>query len=135
MKTQNLVAMSSVIGLLLALVAFFGVHAAETRPPVYVVIEVDEIADTEEFKETLFKLTPSVVVEAKVDDARFLALSQRITALDGPAPKFLAIVAFQNVEKAQTFHENMKEILVTRPKPTKSRSFIVDNANSGVRPF
>ena len=134
MKPQYLVAMSSVIGLLLALVAVFGLHA-ETRPPVYVVIEVDEIADTEEFEESLFKLTPYGVVEAKVADARFLALSQRITALDGPAPKFLAIVAFQNVEKAKTFHENMKDILVTRPKPTKSRSFIVDNANSGVRPF
>lgn len=133
MKTRCLVAMSPVIGLLLGLVTVFGLRA-ETRPPVYVVIEADEITDAEGFKETLTKLTPYGVVEAKVADARVLALTQDITALDGPAPKFIAIVAVPNVEKAKTFHDNMKDIMATRPKPTKSRSFIVDNANSGIRP-
>ena len=61
-------------------------------------------------------------------------LTQHITALDGPAPKFVAIVAIPNVEKAKTFHDNMKDIMATRPKPTKSRSFIVDNAIPGFAP-
>jgi hypothetical protein len=48
-ETQCLVAMSPVIGLLLGLVAVFGLRA-KTTPPVYVVIEADEITDAEDFK-------------------------------------------------------------------------------------
>jgi hypothetical protein len=66
MKTQCLVAMSPVIGLLLGLVAVFGLRA-KTTPPVYAVIEADEITDAEDFKESLIKLTPYGVVESKVE--------------------------------------------------------------------
>jgi xanthosine utilization system XapX-like protein len=134
MKIQRSATMSLVAGLLLGSVTVF-VPRAATAPPVFVVIEANEISDAEGFKEDYIKLVPPGVVEAKFADARVLALSQDIIALDGPAPKFIAILALPNVVKAKVFSENMKEIRKTRRKTTKSRSFIVDNANSEVRPF
>jgi len=134
MKFQRLAAIVLVMGLLFNSAAIVGLRA-EIRAPVYVVIEADEITDAEGFRESYIKLIPPGVVETKFADGRVLALSQNITALDGPAPKFIAILAFPNVEKANAFNENMKDITTTRQKNTKTRSFIVDNTNTGVRPF
>jgi uncharacterized protein (DUF1330 family) len=134
MKVQRAAAISLVIGLVFSSVAVFGLHA-ETGSPIYIVIEANEIADVDSFKESYIKLVPPAVVEAKFADGRVLALTQSITALDGPAPKFIAILAFPSVEKARAFHENMKDMMAPSQKNTKSRSFIIDNINTGVRPF
>ena len=134
MKVQRLAAMSLVMGLLFSTVAVFGPRA-ETGSTVYIVIEANEITDAESFKESYIKLVPPGVVEAKFADGRVLALSQNITALDGAAPKFIAIIAFPNVEKANAFYENMKDMMAPSQKNTKSRFFIIDNINTGVRHF
>jgi hypothetical protein len=60
-EKQCLVAMSPIIGLLLGPVAVFGLRA-KTTPPVYVVIEADEITDVETQK------VPQVVKERWVPD-------------------------------------------------------------------
>src|SRR5262249_35824269 len=93
MKFQRLAARVLVMGLLFNSAAIVGLRA-EIRAPVYVVIEADEITDAEGFRESYIKLIPPGVVETKFADGRVLALSQNITALDGPAPKFIAILAF-----------------------------------------
>jgi uncharacterized protein (DUF1330 family) len=49
-----------------------------------------------------------------------------VTALDGTAPKFFVIIAFDNVEKAKAYSDNMKKTPAMRIKTTKSRSFIVE---------
>jgi uncharacterized protein (DUF1330 family) len=132
MKVQRATAISLVMGLLFSPV--LGLRA-ETGSPVYVVIEANEITDAESFKESYVKLVPPGVVEAKFADGRVLALTQNITALDGPAPKFIAILAFPNAEKANAFYENMKDMMAPSQKNTKSRFFIIDNINTGVRHF
>jgi uncharacterized protein (DUF1330 family) len=65
-------------------------------------------------------------VEVKAADGRYLAHTENIIALDGTAPKAVAIIAFDSVEKAKAYSDNMKEATAMRIKATKSRSFIVE---------
>jgi uncharacterized protein (DUF1330 family) len=81
---------------------FGGLHAQTKPPPVYVVMEINEITDADSFK-ALIKTRPAGVVEAKVSDGRYLARTANITALDGTAPKFFVIIAFDNLEKAKAY--------------------------------
>jgi uncharacterized protein (DUF1330 family) len=124
MKIQYAVALVFATGLGLGAVAIRGLHA-QTKPPVYVVMEINEITDADGFK-ALLKTDPSSVVEAKDSDGRYLARTENVTALDGTAPKFFVIIAFDNVEKAKAYSDNMKKTTAMRIKTTKSRSFIVE---------
>jgi uncharacterized protein (DUF1330 family) len=124
MKIQYAVALAAATGLGLGAVAIRGLHA-QTKPPVYVVMEINEITDADGFK-ALLKTGPSSVVEVKDSDGRYLARTENVTALDGTAPKFFVIIAFDNVEKAKAYTDNMKETTAMRIKTTKSRSFIVE---------
>ena len=118
-------ALTITIALLLGAAAIYGLRAA-TVPPVYLVIAVEEVTDSEAFKRDFVGKGPAGIVEAKFADARFLARTGNIVPLDGPAPKFLVILSFQSMEKAQAYNASMKELTALRLKSTKSRSFIVE---------
>jgi uncharacterized protein (DUF1330 family) len=124
MKIRYVVTLAAAIGLGLGSVAFQGLHA-QAKPPVYVVIEIDEITDIDGFK-ALLKMAPSNVVEVKDADGRYLVRTENITALDGTAPKRFLIIAFDNIKKAKAFSDKTKETAAMRIKTTKSRSFIVE---------
>ena len=124
MRIQYAVALVVATGLGIGAVAIRGLHA-QTKPPVYVVMEINEITDADGFK-ALLKTDPSSVVEAKDSDGRYLARTENVTALDGTAPKFFVIIAFDNLEKAKAYSDNMKETSAMRIKTTKSRSFVVE---------
>jgi uncharacterized protein (DUF1330 family) len=124
MKIQYVVALAIATGLGLGSVAIRGLHA-QSKSPVYVVIEINEISDVEGFKAFL-KMDPSNVVEVKDADGRYLVRTENITALDGTAPKRFAIIAFDNAAKAKAYNDNIKEAAAIRIKTTKSRSFIVE---------
>jgi uncharacterized protein (DUF1330 family) len=123
MKIRYAVTFSIAIGLGLGVIATRGL-AAPTRT-FYVVIEVDEITDADQF-EALKKIASRGVVDAKFADGRYLAHTSNVTALDGTAPKEIAIIAFDNEAKAKAFYDGSKEITALRMKATKSRSFIVE---------
>jgi len=123
MKIRYAVTFSIAIGLGLGVIATRGL-AAPTRT-FNVVIEVDEITDADQF-EALKKIASRGVVDAKFADGRYLAHTSNVTALDGTAPKAFAIIAFDSVEKAKGYSDNMKETTAMRIKATKSRSFIVE---------
>jgi uncharacterized protein (DUF1330 family) len=114
----------------LALVAFVsavatrGLHA-RTTPPVYVVVEVDEITDANGF-EALRKADDASAIEVQFEDGRYLARTENVTALDGSAPKFFVFIAFDNITKAKTFVDSIKATTALRTRVTKSRSFIVE---------
>jgi uncharacterized protein (DUF1330 family) len=114
----------------LALVAFVsavatrGLHA-RTTPPVYVVVEVDEITDANGF-EALRKADDASAIEVQFEDGRYLARTENVTALDGSAPKFFVFIAFDNITKAKTFVDSIKATTGLRTRVTKSRSFIVE---------
>ena len=124
MKFKRPLIVSFVIGLMAGSGAIFALHAAAV-PPTYVVIEVDEVADMQAFTDGYVKMGPAAVAEAKMADGRYLVRRGDITALDGDAPKFFVLLAFQNIDKAKAYHASMKELTATRLKLTKSRSFMV----------
>jgi uncharacterized protein (DUF1330 family) len=99
--------------------------AARSKPPVYVVVDIDEITDAEGFK-ALLKTIPANTAAVKMSDGRYLARTENITALDGTAPKAFAIIAFDSVEKAKAYYDNMRDTTAMRIKVTRSRSFILD---------
>jgi uncharacterized protein (DUF1330 family) len=113
------------IGLGLGAVAVRGLHARTSTPPVYVVVEVDEIIDADGF-ESLRQTADAAVVEVQFEDGRYLARTENVTALDGSPPKFFALIAFDNMTKAKAFNDSMKKTTALRTKVTKSRSFIVE---------
>jgi uncharacterized protein (DUF1330 family) len=106
-------------------VAIRGLDARTTTPPVYVVVEIDEITDANGF-EALRKTADITVVEVQSEDGRYFASTENVTALDGSAPKFFALIGFDNMTKAKNFNDNVKKITALRTRATKSRSFIVE---------
>jgi uncharacterized protein (DUF1330 family) len=106
-------------------IAIRGPDARTTTPPVYVVVEIDEITDANGF-EALRQTADATVVEVQFEDGRYFARTEKVTALDGSAPKFFAFIAFDNITKAKAFYESMKNNTALRTRVTKSRSFIVE---------
>jgi uncharacterized protein (DUF1330 family) len=111
------------IGLGFGAVAIRG--ARTTTPPVYVVVEIDEITDANGF-EALRQTADTTAVEVQSEDGRYFARTENVTALDGSAPKVFAFIAFDNTTKAKAFNDSMKNTTALRTRVTKSRSFIVE---------
>ena len=125
MKIHYALPLAIAIGFGFGAVAIQGLHACTTTPPVYVVVEIDEITDVSGF-EALRHTADATAVEVQFEDGRYFARTENVTALDGSAPKFFALIAFDNMTKAKTFSESMKSNTALRTKATKSRSFIVE---------
>ena len=123
MKILYATTLALAIGLGLGVIATRGL-AAPTRS-VYVVVELDEITNADQY-EALKKMGPKAAVETQFADGRYLARTENVTALDGTAPKAIAIIAFDNDAKAKAYYQNSKEITAMRMKAAKSRSFIVE---------
>jgi uncharacterized protein (DUF1330 family) len=105
-----------------------GLRARATTPPVYVVVEVDEVTDANGF-EALRQTAAATAVEVQFEDGRYFASTEKVTALDGSAPKFFAFIAFDNMTKAKAFDDSMKKTTALRTGATKSRSFIVEGTS------
>ena len=108
-----------------AATAVSGLYAATTKP-VFVVMEIDEITDADGFKNTFQRRDVRTAVEAMVEDGRYLVRTDKAIALDGAAPKSFIVISFQNMKKAKSYSDAMKEFTAARIKTTKSRSFIVE---------
>jgi uncharacterized protein (DUF1330 family) len=124
-KTHYALPLAVTIGLGFGAVAIRGLDARTTTPPVYVVVEVDEITDANGF-EALRQTADATVVEVQSEDGRYFARTENVTALDGSAPKFFALIAFDNMTKAKNFSDSMKNTTALRTRVAKSRSFIVE---------
>jgi uncharacterized protein (DUF1330 family) len=59
---------------------------------------------------------------------RYIMRTDKITALDGTAPKRFVVIAFDSAEKAQAWNNSpaQKDVNAIRVKTTKSRVFIVE---------
>ena len=125
MKIHYTLPLAVAIGLAFGVGAIGGLHARTATPPVYVVVEIDEINDANGF-EALRKTADATAVEVQSEDGRYFARTENVIALDGSAPKFFAFIAFDNMTKAKTFNDSMKNTTALRIRVTKSRSFIVE---------
>ena len=128
MKIQYALPLAVAIGLGFGAVAIRSLHARTTTPPVYVVVEIDEITDANGF-EALRQTAAATDVEVQFEDGRYFARTENVTALDGSAPKFFAFIAFDNMTKAKAFIDGMKNTTALRTRVTKSRSFIVEGTS------
>jgi uncharacterized protein (DUF1330 family) len=94
---------------------------AQTKPPVYVVIEISEIMDADTFSKA--------VAGAPLVGGRYIMRTQKATALDGgPAPARFVVIAFDTQEKANAWRDSpaIKDVNAVRLRTTKSRSFMVE---------
>jgi len=123
-KIQYALPLAVVIGLGFGAV----VHARTTTPPIYVVVEIDEITDANGF-EALRQTADATALEVQFEDGRYFARTEKVTALDGSAPKFFALIAFDNMTRAKDFNDSIKNTTALRTKATKSRSFIVEGTS------
>ena len=110
-----------VAGAVIGAAAIQGLHA-QAKPPVYAVIPILKITDADTFKQIGPKAS------AAMSGAHYIIRSDKITSLDGTPPERLIVIAFDNMEQAQAWHNSaaQKEIDALRIKSTKSLSFIVE---------
>jgi len=127
-KNHYALPLAVAIGLGFGAVAIRGPHARTATPPVYVVVEIDEITDAKGY-EALRQAAAATAVEVQFEDGRYFASTENVTALDGSAPKFFAFIAFENITKAKTFIDSIKPTTALRTRVTKSRSFIVEGTS------
>jgi uncharacterized protein (DUF1330 family) len=99
-----------------------GLHA-QTAPPVYVVIEISDITDPEGFKAVPAKSGPETLAPF---GGRYVIRTDKITPLDGTAPKRFVVIAFESLEKAMAWKASSKEVDVIRDSTTKSTQFVVE---------
>ena len=125
MKIHYALPLAVAIGLGFGAVAIRGLHARTTTPPVYVVVEIDGITDADGF-EALRHADDATAIEVQFEDGRYFARTENVTAVDGSAPQFFTIIAFDNITKAKTFIDSIKATTALRTRVAKSRSFIVE---------
>jgi uncharacterized protein (DUF1330 family) len=127
MKTNYKIAIALVAGVTIGGAAIQGLHA-QAKPPVYLVVDISEVTNPEDWKAVTGR--PMTALDAIMKDfgGRYLIRTDKITALEGTASKRLILIAFDNVEKAKGWYNSaeQKKVNENRMKNTKSRAFIVD---------
>ena len=99
---------------------------AQAKPPIYAIVEVNEISDAAAYSKVSQR--PNTGTVSVQMGGRYLARGGKITALDGAPPQRYVIIAFDSLEKAQAWYNSpgQKEVIAIRTKSTKSRSFLVE---------
>ena len=123
MKINYKLALTLLAGIALGGAAIEGLYA-QAKPPTYVVVAIRGITDTESYK-TVMEKAPAIVAAA---GGHMVVGTDKITNLDGPAPKRFVLISFDSSEKAQAWYSSaaMKEVTAVRMKSTDSLAFIVE---------
>jgi uncharacterized protein (DUF1330 family) len=101
MKTYYTVSCAMFVGVVIGAAAVQGLHA-QAKPPVYTVTEIDVANIDAYIKEYVPVIQPIV----KKGGGKQLAASIKVTALEGTAPKRVAINQWENLEKAQALYNS-----------------------------
>ncbi len=131
--TANLrLALTLLGGTVLGAAAIQAIHA-QAKPPVYVVVDVSEVTDPVAWKANTERSTASASALLKDFGGRYLARTDKISALDGALPTRYIIIAFDSQEKAYGWYSSpaQREVNAVRFKGTKSRAFIVEGLPTG----
>lgn len=124
MKSSQKLAIAIVAGVAIGGATVEGLHAQAT-PPVYVIVDISAINDPEGFKAILPK---SGLETLAPFGGKYIIRTEKITALDGIAPKRFVVIQFDSVEKAKAWKATAtsKEVDVIRDKTTQSSQFLVE---------
>ena len=128
MNTKFKMALGVAAGAALAATAMQGLHA-QTKPKAYVITE-QEVIDPAAAK----AYSPLVQAAQKAAGGarNFNTTNGRIVALEGTAPKRVAITEWDSLEQAQAFYSSkaFKDLAPQRDKALKLiRRYIVESAN------
>jgi uncharacterized protein (DUF1330 family) len=126
-RTRHLIALSMVAGVVVGAIAVQGLHA-QAKPPSYVVVDFDAITNPGAEQANSGRSNQAAGDVLKPFGGRQLARTEKITSLDGTAPKRFIILAFESPEKAQAWYNSpeQKKVNAIRLQNTKSRAFIVE---------
>ena len=115
-------------GVAIGAAAVNGLNAQGKPPGVYAVVDIAEITDPEGFKALGQRTNEAAAAVFKDLGGRYIMRTDKITALDGVAPKRFVVIAFDSAEKAQAWNNSLaqKDVNAIRAKTTKSRVFIVE---------
>jgi uncharacterized protein (DUF1330 family) len=100
-KTYYTVSCAMLVGVVIGAAAVQGLHA-QAKPPVYTVTEIDVTNVDAYMKEYVPVVQPIV----KKGGGKQLAASLKVTALEGTAPKRVAINQWESLEKAQALYNS-----------------------------
>jgi uncharacterized protein (DUF1330 family) len=108
--------------------AINGLHAQVKAPGAYAVIDISAVNNPDVFK-TLFP-----IAEKAINDfgGKYVIRTENITGLDGTPPKRFVVIAFDSMDKANSWHSSagMKQVDDIRMKSTNSRQFIVEGMSN-----
>ncbi|HEY4981922.1 MAG TPA: DUF1330 domain-containing protein [Pseudolabrys sp.] len=123
MKANYKLALTLLAGAVLGAATIHGINA-QGKPLAYVVVDIADMTDALQYR-TLIPKAPDAISAFK---GRYLIRTEKITSLDGTAPKRFVVIAFDNVETAKAWSNSaaQKEIDAIRTKTSKSRSFIAE---------
>jgi uncharacterized protein (DUF1330 family) len=127
MKAYYVIGLSVMAGIAVGAAAIQGLHA-QAKPPVYAIVVIDEITDPAGFAANAGRSNEAAAAVFKDSGGRYLARTDKITGLDGAAPKRVIIAAFDSAEKARAWYNSteQKKVNDTRMKTTKSRMFTAE---------
>ena len=118
------IGVAMIAGAALGGAAVNGLNAQMKAPGAYVVVDISEITNADDFKTLLPKTDASNAAFGGENIMR----TDNIVALDGTPPKRFVVIAFDSMDKAQGWNKSaaQEEINTIRRRSTKSRTFIVD---------
>ncbi len=102
--------------------ALNGLHA-QAKPPAFTIAEI-EVIDPAAFQD----FAKRNAVGVKAAGGRFLALRGRIVSSEGPPPKGIAVIEWEDLDKAVGYFTSptFKELIPLRDKGAKVRLFHVE---------
>ena len=124
MNSNHKLAIAVLAGFSIGVAGTHAIHAQQVKaPPGYVIAEVD-VTDPEAFKKYAEKVPPTVAAF----DGHYLVRGGKVQAVEGEAPKRIAVIAFESAEKAHSWEYSpaYEAIKPMRQSSSKSRIFIVE---------
>jgi uncharacterized protein (DUF1330 family) len=117
MKSRYTVALSMLTGIALGAAAIQGLHA-QAKPKAYTISELEVLDAT-----ALAAYVPKVLEAQKAAGARPLRTAGgKIVAMEGTAPKRVAITEFESLEQAEAFYKSKawNDLATERNKAVKT---------------
>lgn len=123
MRSRLALTLAMLAGFALGAVAVQSVHAQRSGPGAYAIIDITEVTSPQGLNEALAKLPASVAAFG----GKFVTRTENILGFDGVPPLRFFIIAFDTMEKAQSWNNSPAQTAINqaRTQATSSSSFAV----------
>jgi uncharacterized protein (DUF1330 family) len=123
MRSRLALTLAMLAGFALGAVAVQSVHAQRSGPGAYAIIDITEVTSPQGLNEALAKLPASVAAFG----GKFVTRTENILGFDGVPPLRFFIIAFDTMEKAQSWNNSPAQTAINqaRMQATSSSSFAV----------